>query len=381
MKISRTVIAIGMVSGTCLVIGNAYPSPPGPGVLRAEFVYDNGLTTNPLTKDKCKPKEQRGGPAAAIAVDLAVNAVGAITESLIDAASARTQPEATTLEAVVPLEGFYFPKGTVVDYGCLVLHNGENENASDASLLGIFQLHTSDDGSAFRFDVVEWKFSRFLQPNSSHWFQDSDTRDFALKIEFLSPGADGLGSRRVFFERSFTAVTEHTLSRAFNKDQKLPWLTTPPPPATPMTGRSLPLNIAITAVETTKPNQFALWIQQIAKDKKTDLSTLIKDETRRQIDPGFAATQNVKSAGEAAKAFDDYKSAWDTWNNQRSLKPVEPTSSSDAKAKTIYEASLATWKAGMLSNQRITEAKRVIARSAFANSGISWPGDLPSISE
>ena len=353
-------------------------SPAAPGVLKAEFIYDAELDKNPLTKGKCKRPEAKAG-LAGIATDVVVSLVGKVTESLIDAAAAKTQPEATTLEYVIPLEGFYDPKSIVVNNGCLVFHNGTNADASDASMRGIFQVVVSEDSTAFRFNVVEWHFDRFLKPDTSHWAQTSDVRDFDLKFEFFTPGSDGIGTRRVFVEHPLVSVDVQTISKAFQPGQKLPWFAVPPPASGKMTQRSLPLNLAITVVESTKPNQFATWIQQAAKDKKADVSAAVQDAVRKSLDPTYAATQQAKSATDAATAYTAYKSAWDAWMTQRSAKPADLSAGANESAKVNHTAALAAWNATMIVDERLTEAKRIPAKAAYSMAGLSWPGDLPAV--
>ena len=348
------------------------------GVLRAEFVYADMLGKSELTKGKCKAPEERAA-GAAIAVDIAVGLVGKLTESLIDAAAAKTQPEATTLEAVAPLDGFYGPKSVAIDKGCLAIHNGAAKDAAGASLKGIFQVDVSPDSTAFRLTVIEWKFDRFLRPQTSQWFQDTGLRDFVLKIEFLAPGSEGLGRRAVFVEFPFIAVDRTTIAGAFEPGEKLPWFAAPPPPSTKISDLSLPLNLRTTVVETTRPNQFAVWVRDIANSKKSDVASLVQDAVRRSLDPNFSATQDAQSATAAGTAYGAYKSAWDAYAAQVAAKPADLAAGATTAQRVNYTAALAAWQAGTTVNFQLTEAKKVAAKAAFSAASLSWPGDLPPI--
>ena len=121
----------------------------GPGVLKAQFIYQDPNKPNP----EC-PSNVGAKALPALAVDLLVSLAGHVTESLIDAAAARTQPEATTLETVIPIDGFYSKKEVAVDGGCLIFHNGTKPDLSDASIKAKFRIVTSSDQTAFRFDVL-----------------------------------------------------------------------------------------------------------------------------------------------------------------------------------------------------------------------------------
>ena len=173
--------------------------------------------------------------------------------------------------------------GPEISDGCLVFHNGIDDKASQASIKAVLQVTVSPDLTAFRFTVREWQFQRFLKPITTSWFQTSGIKDFVLKIEFLSPGSEGLGTRRVFVEHPFVAVDRETIANAFTPDQQLPWFSSPPRSSPDATDLNLPLNLKITLVETTKPNQFAAWMQEIAKDKKTDVAALVKDAVKRAV--------------------------------------------------------------------------------------------------
>jgi hypothetical protein len=358
-------------------IGDVGATEPGPGVLHARFVYVDSLKDDPLTKDKCKPPEEAGA-LGGIASDIAVSLAGKVAESIVDAIAAQTQAEATTLEAVTPLDGFYTAKGVAVGKGCLVVHNGREADADGASFKAIFQVDVSPDKTAFRFTVVNWVFTRFLKPTTNRWFQDTNSRDFALRVEFLSPGSEGLGRRTVFFESVFTDIDSATLGKAIEEGQRLPWLAAPVPPSGKL-GVSLPLNIRVTVVETTRPKQFAIWLQDIATSKKADVVGAVQDAVRKSIDPNFAATQDAQSATAAGTAYSAYKAAWDAYAAQVAAKPTSPTAAATDAEKAAYAAALASWQAGVTVNMRLTDAKKVAAKTLFAVASLPWPGDLPSI--
>lgn len=357
-------------------IGSTYAAEVA-GVLKAQFVYKDELRKNPLTA-KCKAPEARIA-GAAILTDIAVSLAGKLTESVIDAAAAKTQPEATTLETVIPLPGFYGAKDIAISDGCLVFHNGIDDKASQASIKAVLQVAPSPDLTAFRFTVREWQFQRFLKPTTTSWFQTSDIKDFVLKIEFLSPGSDGIGTRRVFVEHPFAAVDRETIANAFTPDQQLPWFSSPPRSSPDATDLNLPLNLKITLVETTKPNQFAAWLQEIAKEKKGDVATLVKDAVKRSLDPAYEATENAKQAEAAGTAYAAYKTAWDALAAQHAAKPADPPAGASSAAQAAHQAALKAWQAAIVVSGQTMEAKKVAAKVAFAAAHLPWPGDLPAV--
>lgn len=375
MSNTKLVAKFAFVFSVLLLLGSKAVAGEGPGVLRAEFVYEDELNENALTKGKCQPRQDKSG-LSGIAVDAAVGLVGKLSESIIDAAAAKTQAEATTLEVVAPIEGFYgSDEKSVIHYGCLVIHNGVVGAIEKATILAIFQAVVSGDGTAFRFNVVEWKFARFLRPKTSQWLQNSARRDLAFKIEFLTPGSEGLGRRAVFVEHAFIAVEKEALANAFEKGQKLPWFAAP----SAEKGSILPLNVRVTVVETTRPNQFAAWLQDIAKNKKSDVINLVQDSARRSLDPNFAASQDAQSATLAGTAYAAYKGAWDLYAAQVANKPSDPPPDASAAQRAAHVAELAAWQAGVTVNMQLTNAKRVSAKVAFSAASLPWPGDLPQI--
>lgn len=46
-------------------------------------------------------------------------------------------------------------------------------------------------------------------------------------VEWLSPGAEGVGPRTVFVEHVFSAIDPDELERLFEKGQRLPWMVVP----------------------------------------------------------------------------------------------------------------------------------------------------------
>lgn len=359
----------------------------GPGVLKAQFIYWNEVAS-PALQNLCpKPSTQSVG-AGLVATDIVVSLAGKVVESLIDAAAAKTQPEATVLEVTVPLSGFYDEKGNIaVSDGCLVFHNSDSADPNGGSILGSFILLPSFDQTAFRFQVYAWKFSRFLQPETTSWFQRNGIRDFVLKIEFLTPSSAGLGTRSVFVEYPFLAVSSSSLQTAFKNGDDLAWFATPAKPSglpvPQLSGdpkaRFMPLNVRITVVETTKPNQFAQWFQDIAKEKKSDISAAVKDAVKKSIDENYAATEGAKQAEAAATAYDAYKAAWDEAATQKAAKPKEPTAGADQATVDKFNAETRVWEASLSVKLRGLAAKKTLARSAFVSAELEWPGDLPAL--
>lgn len=360
----------------------------GAGTLRAQFIYpDEVEKSSPALQALCPKPATKASPlgAIAIATDIVVSLAAKVAESLIDAAAARTQAEATVLDVTVPLSGFYDEKGDIaVTDGCLVFHNAEKSDLSDATMRASFVLMSSFDRTAFRFKVHEWWFSSFLKPETTRWLMQDNLRDFVLKIEFLSPGSSGLGTRAVYVEHPFVAVSATSLQAAFAKGQDLPWFSAPAKPSglpiNPPSGRYLPLNIRITAVETTKPNQLAQWVQDIAKDKKTDISAAVKDAVKKSIDENYAVTDKAKQADAAATAYAAYKTSWDDGAAHKAAKPKPPSATADQPTQDKFAADLQAWKAGLIVRLQGISAKKALARSAFSTADLGWPGDLPTIS-
>lgn len=360
------VLCLISVSGQAMVDDSEKNKPPSP-VLHAKFFYATDIGTAGTLAEHCKKSVK----TADLLTDIAVGLAGKAAESLIDAAAARTQPEATTLDAVVPLDGFYGPKGSIaVEDGCLAFHNGTDDKGSNATLLAVFQLKTSTDRSAFRFSVVNWKFNGFLKAKSTQWFQSRNRRDIALKIEFLTPGNASLGTRQSFIEHVFPGVEADALSTLFISDQELPWFAAPPRPDTKSeAARVLPLNLRVTVVETTRPNQLGLWVRAVAQENREAVSTLVQNSVREALDPSYEATESAKLAEAAGTAYGAYKTAWD-----------ELKAHQDAKPAATDIAATKAWVAGFTVKRQAVASKQTLARIAFDTAGLAWPGNLPELS-
>lgn len=369
------VLSLITMSGQAMAKDPATTTPAAQ-VLRAKFFYRDELSTGGMLTANC-PQDDKEIPVAlgGLLTDVAVGLAGKAAESLIDAAAARTQPEATTLDAVVPLDGFYDRTGAIAAAGgCLVFHNGTDEQASNATLKAVFQVKASSDGSAFRFTVVYWKFDGFLKGKSTQWFQSRGSRDIALKIEFLTPGNASLGTRAAFIEQVFAAVEAPALPSLFLPKQELPWFAAPPRPTSGNDGkqdgaRVLPLNLRVTLVETTRPNQLGLWVRAMAQENRAAVSTLVQDSVRKALDPVFEATEGAKLAEAAGIAYSAYKTAWDELKTHLDTKP-------DAADVAATHA----WTASFIVKRQGVTTKQVVARSAFDAAGLSWPGSLPDLS-
>lgn len=371
--------ALGLLPLLAMTATPATAGDGTPGVLRAEFVYRSELAQHPIAT-RCP----HGGVLAlgGVTTDVVVGLAGQLVESVIDAAAAKTQAQSTTLEATVPLDGFYDNQSKMaVHDGCLVIHNGTLDDGTDASLLGLFQLKSSSDATAFRFDVIEWRYKRFLREKTGQWFQSGSQRDVALKIEFLTPGSAGLGTRATFVEHLFPAVDVATLKRLFVPEQQLPWFAAPPKANGGSAARNLPLNIRVTVIETTRPNQFATWLQQTAKDKKADISNLVKDSVHKALDASYEATESAKLAETAGTAYAAYKAAWDELTTLKATKPTPPAAPATPAQTAAYNAALSAWKSGFLVKTQAVQAKKVLARAAFGSADLPWPGDLPAVVE
>lgn len=381
----RSFFLLGTIMTLFFQGASAADSQLEPGVLKAAFFYPNREAPADLKPLQAHcPSAMTENPLTAIAADVAVSLIGAATDSVIEASAAKMQPEATTLDVTVPLDGFFDERGLIAIHGgCLVVHNGNQPDARDASLLMVLIAVAAPDNTAFRFKVHEWTFKRFLKPKSSQWLQRSDERDFALRIEFLTPSSSGLGNRSVFVEHAFANASVRSLAAAFHKGQQLPWFSVPAWPgktsAVPML--FFPLNARVTLVETTKPNQFAQWAQALAKEKKSELVALAQDATRKALDPNYAVAKQAEGIDQATAAFNAYKAAWDQAATLKANKPKAPDAGATQAEQDKYAADLIAWKASFAAQKQLAAGKRSVARLAFENAGLSWPGDLPDLKD
>ncbi|PZP98435.1 MAG: hypothetical protein DI587_13865 [Variovorax paradoxus] len=355
----------------------------GYGILRAAFLYRSELGQHSYTRHLAVPGAAASeaatavGGGAALAVELAVGLVGKAAESLIDAAAAYVEPDAAVLDVTIPLDGFYEGAGpAAVDGGCLVFH--DTRDPRKAMLGGALQLRLSGDGSAFRFHVVKWTYEGFLQPDG-RLLQRQGDRDVAFKVEFLTPGIEGLGNRTAFMERLFTNVDADERATLLQEGEALPWIAAPRRPAVltgeiPAGERSVPLNVRVTVIETPKPNQLGAMLLSLAKDKRTQIVDWAKESAKAALGPA-AAAHDPKLADEAGAAYTAYATAWDAWHAIHEARPQPPTAA-DPAAQAEHDKNLKQWTAQREVKLRLQDSRRLLARAAFETAGLPWPGDL-----
>lgn len=360
------------------------------GVLRVEFVMPADVLQHPLAGPHAKPLPPRAAAsvagaaaaagAAAKLTELAVGLVGRATESLIDAAALWAQPDVARLEDTAPVDAFYNPdRSLAVEGGCLVFHDGQDLAGRRRTLLAVFQVEASPDGTAFGFVVRHWSARQFQNTPGvvKRLFSRSGERDIALKIEWLSPGAEGVGTRAVFVEHLFSAIDPDELERLFEPGQRLPWMMVPRWPADAPAGKpALPLNLKVTLLETTQPNQLAAWLLEQAKAHKADLSGLVQDALRRAADPARAAAELATRASAADTAFADYRQVVAETAKQRAAEPKPVPAGATPAQVEQHKADRLVWQAALSSREAVQRSKRLVARAAFDAADLPWPGDL-----
>lgn len=370
----------------------------GPGTLKVAFVYRDEQSEHPLERF-CPPLPQAPPDAAkslAIATlslatttalfDVASKFIETGVSSLVDAAAMRMRAEATTLDVTVPVDGFYKAGGTNdIDGATLVLHNGVDRSATDASFNLSLSVIVSPDRTAFRLRVHIWNIERFLDPKPRALGQTAE-RDWVLRIEFLTPGSAGLGSRAAFVELAFPTVTLDELQDALYSGQDLHWL---PMPVLPMAlaggtagssaRRYLPFNVRATIVETTKPGLFAKWVEDSLVASKATLAKAATSEFRSAFDPTQKAADDAKQFEAANAAFMGYRKAWDALKATAESMPAAPTAGALPADVTKHATAVAKWKAEAAIQEKVLSIARSTAVAALQNAGIRWPGDFPTI--
>lgn len=320
---------------------------------------------------------------APVLFDVASKFIETGVTSIVDAAAMRLRAEATTLDATIPVDGIYKADGTNdIDQATLFLHNGTNEQAEGASFALKLSFVVSPDRTAFRLRVDDWSIQRFLNPKP-HALWQTPERDWVLRIEFLTPSAEGLGSRAAFVELAFQAVTLEALRAALYKGRTLHWLAMPALPMALAGGSPpgsaehyLPFNVRATIVETTKPKMFAKWLDDSLTANKANLAKTAVSEFRSTLDPAQRATDDAAVLKTASTAFTSYQSAWNALQASIAAEPTEPATGATAEEQKKHQAARAKWEADKtLQNKGVTIA-RSIAVIAFRNAGIGWPGDL-----
>lgn len=346
-------------------------------VIHSKFYFADDITQDTLILEGlCKPSEEKS--AASLLTDVAVSLAGKAVGSLVDMVANKAKAEAITLESVSSMEGFYTPKEIAADGGCFVIHNGRAADSSGATFKAIFRVKVSEDTTAFQFEVLKWHFQEFFAPESTSWFQEKHRKDLVLKIEFLAPGNDSIGTRSVFIEKSWVDASKEDIRSAFGSGDTTPWFRAPPVPSKMIDARNLPLNIKTVIIETSRPKQLGVWLSEIAASKKNEIVTLAEGSFRNAIDGDAAAIQSAKLTEIASSTFAMYKSAWDTLFELSKNVPKladNPTASDKIK----FDADTTAWKAKMQESVSTLTTKKTLAESAYSSASLNWPGDMPAI--
>ncbi|MBT9466235.1 hypothetical protein [Hydrogenophaga sp.] len=370
----------------------------GPGTLKIAFIYRDKQDSHPLARfcpplPAATPKSAANGPPLALPLpgatalfDVTSKFIETGVSSLVDAVAMRMRSEATTLDATIPVDGFYKAGGlNDIDDATLVLHNGVDRTATDPSFNLSLSIVVSPDSTAFRLRVYIWNINRFLNPRPRALGQTAE-RDWLLRIEFLTPGSAGLGSRTAIVELALPAVTLDELQDALYAGQDLHWL---PMPALPVAlaggggpgniGHYLPFNVRATIVETTKPGLFAKWVEESLLASKATLSKAAVAEFRSVFDPAQKAADDAKQMESANTAFTNYRKTWDTFNATVAAAPTTLATGAAPSEIAKHAAARATWEADVAIQEKAVSFARSTAIIALHKAGIGWPGDFPKI--
>lgn len=366
----------------------------GPGTLRIAFIYRHEQAGHPLARF-CAPLPQ--APAGAAALPLALPAVAAAAlldvgakfiesgvTSLVEAAAMQMREHATTLEATVPVSGFYAASGAAaLDGATLVLHNGVDEHAANASFTLSLSLIVSPDRTAFRLRVFSWAVDRFLNPQP-RLFMQSHERDWLLRVAFVTPGSTVLGTQPAVVELTMPKVTLAMLEGALYTGQDLHWMPVPPAPlamagAAAGAGSFLPFNIRATIVETTKPGMFAKWVEQSLTASKTSLASAATSTFRASADPVQKGVDDTKRLEAANTAFASYRKAWDSLKTMSDTRPALAGGQTAPADLRQHSADVLKWETGFALQEKTLAVARASAVVALHNAGIGWAGDLPPI--
>jgi len=363
----------------------------GPGTLRASFLYAEQINGHVLSKfcptvhPEIVPQEMPVPPLtpSGLAIDVAAKLVETGVTSLIDAASMRMRPKATTLDTVVPIDGFFRADGSpAIDNAVLILHNGADDKATEASFVLSLAMVVSADRSAFKFRVSKWDIHRFLRPHTGEWLQRNGERDWIIRIEFLTPGSTGFGVRSVFVEQAFQGVTLDELKNEFLSGKDLAWMSVPSAPAV-LVGTQpatpdlfLPTNIHITIIETTEPNLFASWLTDALASTKGDIATAASGGVKGLLS-NFAKSDDLNLLEYSSNAFSTYKTSWEKLRDLKASEPAAPPDGAQNDVLAKYKANHASWAANVSIQSQEVDVHRKLAINSFQKAGVTWPGNLP----
>ncbi|CAG2161231.1 hypothetical protein [Cupriavidus numazuensis] len=208
----------------------------------------------------------------------------------------------------------------------LVQFNAKNKAAvvdftgADSPLLFYYEAEVRQPQSktGWRLVPLTAYYPKFL--HSSNIFQ-SRLHDLSLTIQYASPGSGPFAT----YHLVLPALSEGELTRQMVASKGTGWLAVPQATTAPTGGVAFyPVNVTAQLIETRKPNEVAMALGKVAKDKETDLSNQLSAKVLYSLsqdtrtDTYTAAATAAKSANDVYnKAYDDAKAAYDLYSTAK----------------------------------------------------------------
>ena len=248
----------------------------------------------------------------------------------------------------------------------------ESSSLEGVDLFIKFQISKSAAATAagshpLRAGILAWKYKNFLSDNCP-FLRQCSKRDVVMKLGFMLPAASANNTTHTSEPFGFTIVNA-TAAEVQNAVQlesggvvTLPWTT-----SSELQG---PINIRFELIETSQPNAFTKALAAAVKAQKGVIQDTVENKIKGLSDQVAAAAAQPRVT-EAAKAFDNYKTAYDVALATRVAYEI-----ADANQRKVLAAQYEI-------QRRSAKLAETLGKAAFRLADLDWPtgglGDLPAI--
>ncbi|WP_260960767.1 hypothetical protein [Pseudomonas citri] len=319
-----------------------------------------------------------------IGADIATAVVRTLVGTAIDTAVAYLDdPKVSKYEVVVPVDNADDLTGgtkCIFISSARITADGKIQGKSlydSASLEGVdlfikFQISKSSTASAsgdhpLRAGILAWQYKHFLSDDCP-FLRQCSKRDIVMKLGFMLPAASANNTTHTSEPFGFTIVnaTANEVQNAVRLDDNaiatLPWTT-----SSELKG---PINIRFELIETSQPNAFTKALAAAVKAQKGVIQDTVENKIKGLSDQVAAAAAQPRVT-EAAKAFDNYKAAYDVALATRAAYEL-----ADANQRKVLAVQYEI-------QRRSAKLAETLGKAAFKLADLDWPdgglGNLPAL--
>ncbi|MCJ8205128.1 hypothetical protein [Pseudomonas sp. RGM2987] len=319
-----------------------------------------------------------------IGADIATAVVRTLVGTAIDTAVAYLDdPKVSNYEVIVPVDDadsltdgtkcIFISSERITPDGRIKGNSlYESSSLANVDLFIKFQISKSSTPSAsgthpLRAGILAWQYKNFLSDNCP-FLRQCSKRDIVMKLGFMLPTSSANNTTHTSEPFGFTILnaTAQEVQKAVQLEKggvvTLPWTT-----SSELKG---PINVRFELIETSQPNAFTKALAAAVKAQKGAIQDTVENKIKGLSDQ-VAATAAQPRVTEAAKAFDNYKTAYDVALATKAAYHI-----ADANQQKILAVQYEI-------QRRSVKLAETLGKAAFKLADLDWPsgglGDLPAL--